>query len=193
MFKPARGGQNKPVLLVLAGPNGSGKSTVARKLNIPGVSVNADDLKKEYGLTELEAAQQAEKLREALLTKKGDFTFETVMSTERNLDLMKRAAKAGYEVRCIYVLTRDADINVERVKIRAASGGHDVPAGKIRSRYVKALALIPEVVRVCDKMLMYDNSLSPELIFSKDEAGTVVRGNECWTMEEIRKLVREGA
>jgi predicted ABC-type ATPase len=175
--------------LVLAGPNGSGKSTVTRGLNVPGVYVNADDIKMEYGLTDIEAAEKAEQLREALLLKKSDFTFETVLSTKRNLDLMKKAAKAGYEVICIYVLTCNADINVARVMTRVASGGHDVPKDKIHSRYSRALKLIPEVIQACDKILIYDNSVSPELIFSKDESGVKIISNEYWSDSEIQDLI----
>ena len=47
-----------PVLLVFAGPNGSGKSTVTRHLPMSGVYINADDIKKDYGLTDLNAAIQ---------------------------------------------------------------------------------------------------------------------------------------
>jgi predicted ABC-type ATPase len=102
---------------------------------------------------------------------------------------MKRAAKEGYEVRCIYVLTCNADINVARVMARVAAGGHDVPKDKVRSRYSRALKLVPEVVRACDKILIYDNSVSPELIFRKDESGTHILANEYWTDSDIRNLV----
>ena len=44
-----------------------------------------------------------------------------------------------------------------RVHSRAADGGHDVPVDKIKSRYVKALNLVPELVKVCDVMHIYDN------------------------------------
>ena len=98
---------DKPTVLVFAGPNGSGKTTVMRGLPTFGTYVNADDLKLEYDLTDLEAAQQAELLRNALLDKRADFSFETVLSTERNLLLLEKAKALGYEVKCIYVLTRN--------------------------------------------------------------------------------------
>ena len=79
----------RPRLLVFAGPNGSGKSTVTKGLPIVGIYVNADDIKRISGCTDLEAAQEAEKIRQILLEKKQDFTFETVMSTDRNLELLR--------------------------------------------------------------------------------------------------------
>ena len=46
---------SKPVILAFAGPNGSGKSTITAMIPHYGVYINADDLKKEYGLTDIEA------------------------------------------------------------------------------------------------------------------------------------------
>ena len=44
------------------------------------------------------------------------------MSTDRNLNLLKRAKEQGYFIRCIYVLTADVNINVFRVESREAVG-----------------------------------------------------------------------
>ena len=179
----------RPIVLVFAGPNGSGKTTVTRGLPTFGTYINADDLKAEYDLTDLEAAQQAEALRNALVTARADFSFETVMSTERNLLLLEKAKSLGYEVQCVYVLTCNENINVARVKARHAAGGHDVPEDKIRVRYHRALALIPRLLGVCDKMLIYDNSVIPTQIFQKDNTGTRTFPNEFWSDEALQILL----
>ncbi len=139
------------------------------------------DLKTEYSLTDIEAARQAEGLRNSMLDSGSDFSFETVLSTERNLLLLEKAKSFGYEVQCIYVLTRDENINVARVRARKAAGGHDVPEDKIRSRYQRALSLLPRLAAVCDSMLIYDNSDTPSLIFSKANGRTAYFPNKFWT------------
>ncbi|MDR0458949.1 MAG: hypothetical protein LBG68_00590 [Coriobacteriales bacterium] len=53
-----------PQILVFAGPNGSGKSTVTQAWDKVGLYINADDIKKTRGCSDLEAAQEAERLRE---------------------------------------------------------------------------------------------------------------------------------
>ena len=81
-----------------------------------------------------------------------------------------------------------ADINVTRVESRAANGGHSVPENKIRSRYEKALALIPELVKVCDVFHIYDNSTLPFRIFKKRKSEYFYWQNEDWSKEKIQLL-----
>ena len=92
-------------------------------------------------------------------------------------------------IRCIYVLTVNPDINVTRVKSREQAGGHGVPEDKIRSRYQKALKLIPELLSVCDVLHIYDNSTIPFRIFKKRKTQYFFWENESWNKEKIEKLV----
>lgn len=179
----------KPMIMVFAGPNGSGKSTVTSKAEIVGEYVNADELKKALGCTDMEAAQIATAKREELLSEGKEFTFETVLSSTRNLELLRRAHKAGYFIKCIYVLTSAPEINVGRVFARVRSGGHDVPEDKIVSRYHKCLALLPELIEVCDVIHIYDNTVSPFRIFKKKKEEMYIWASDEWTYEQIEKLI----
>ena len=184
-----QGIMSRPVVLVVAGPNGSGKSTITKLIPLHGTYINADDLKKEYALSDIEAAQKAEAIRNKLVEQKADFTFETVLSTERNLILLKKAKENGYEVQCVYVLTCNAEINIAIVRGRIREGGHAVPEEKIRKRYIKALKLLPQLIDVCDKILIYDNSIFPSLIFRKDEKGNAYFPTEIWSSNKLLKLL----
>ncbi len=177
-----------PEVMVFAGPNGSGKSTITRMAKTVGIYINADDIKKSSLCTDMEAAIKAEELREKALSDKIDFTFETVLSTDRNLNLLKRAKENGYFIRGIYVLTASSEINIARVKVREASGGHGVPEDKIRSRYDKALALVPELIRMCDILHIYDNSEKPFRIFKKRKDVYYRWENAFWDAEAIKTL-----
>jgi len=177
-----------PEVMVFAGPNGSGKSTITRMAKTVGEYINADDIKKTTLCNDIEAAIKAEELRERMLREKKDFTFETVLSTERNLNLLKRAKENGYFVRGIYVLTIDPGINVARVNAREALGGHGVPEIKVRSRYSKALALIPQLVEVCDILHVYDNTNEPFRIFKKRKDIYYHWENKYWDYKKISTL-----
>lgn len=180
--------QKKPEIIVFAGPNGSGKSTITKMANIIEPYVNADDIKRTNYCTDMEAAVMADEMRNTLIDNNKSFTFETVLSTERNLKLLKRAKEKGYFIRCIYVLTANPQINVSRVFVRTQSGGHDVPKEKILSRYDKALKLIPELLEICDVCHIYDNSDEPTRIFKKRKSEYFYWENIFWKKSDIESL-----
>ena len=179
-----------PEIIVFAGPNGSGKSTITRLAKIIEPYINADDIKRSTQCSDLEAAIKAENLREFAVANKMSFTFETVMSTDRNLNLLRRAKENGFFIRCFYILTADVNVNIARVKSRVENGGHDVPEDKIRSRYVKALSSVPALIDVCDIMHIYDNTKMPERIFKKRKDQFFYWENSFWSKIKIEKLIR---
>ena len=184
--------KKKPRLLVIAGPNGSGKSTVTKGLPLIGLYVNADEIKRVSGCTDLEAAQEAEQLRELLLARRADFAFETVLSTDRNLSLLRRAKEAGYEICAVFVLTSDVEINARRVQERAAAGGHDVPEDKIKSRYGKSIRNLSPLVRIADKTRVLDNSgAEPRLICEVEGNAVRIWDNDVWTKNAILRLLEK--
>ncbi|SCI96426.1 Uncharacterized protein conserved in bacteria [uncultured Flavonifractor sp.] len=180
------GSTKKPEIVVFAGPNGSGKSTITNLLRPTNmVYINADEIQQALGCDNMEAAKIAEQRREACVKARKDFCFETVLSTERNLNLLRRAAAEGFFIRCYYVLTADPQINVFRVATRVAAGGHDVPVDKIIARYDRALDLVKELVPVCDVCHIYDNSLdTPYRIFKK-------RKDQYWYCPEADLWLKE--
>lgn len=177
-----------PEVMVYAGPNGSGKTTITRMAKTVGEYINADDIKRTTLCSDLEAAIKAEQLRENMVDEKKEFTFETVLSTERNLILLRKAKENGFFVRGIYVLTANPDINVVRVSVRAALGGHEVPEEKIRARYEKALVLLPRLVEVCDILHIYDNTKEPFRIFKNRKDVYYRWENKYWKNRDIEKL-----
>ena len=106
------------------------------------------------------------------------------------MNLLKKAKEQGYFIRCIYVLTADVNINIFRVELREAVGGHGVPEDKIRLRYKKALNLIPQLVKVCDVMHIYDNSSVPFRVFKKRKNEYFYWENNYWNQDDIEKLVK---
>lgn len=182
--------EKKPMILVFAGPNGSGKSTITSVITPVGEYINADDIKKAVGCTDLEAAQIAEQRRNTCLDTKKDFTFETVLSTERNLNLLKKAKENGYFIKSFFVLTNSSDINVNRVKVRVATGGHDVPEDKIRARYDRSLNILPELIKVSDICNVCDNTEKIFRIFSKKKDTYRVWENKFWDKSRIENLTK---
>ncbi|MGN0641336.1 MAG: zeta toxin family protein [Oscillospiraceae bacterium] len=178
----------KPMVLVLAGPNGSGKSTITQYFDIVGTYTNADDMVSATGMSNEDAAVLADKMRYRSIEMKEDFTFETVLSSHYKLDILKKAKSEGYFIKCIFVLTIDASVNVARVAARVALGGHNVDEDKIRSRYEKSLGNIRRLLEICDILHVYDNTEEPVRIIRKHKDDISIFPNDLWTEEKILEL-----
>lgn len=180
----------QPEIVVFAGPNGSGKSTFTTPPWIKGVYINADDIVHERGITNLEAANYADELRERLISQRATFTFETVLSRPDKLDLLQKAREKGYFIRGYFILTCDPNLNVARVQSRVYSGGHDVPKEAIKRRYWKSLDNIPRFVRVCDICHVYDNTTDePFRLCRKHKDSITLFESELWPYEKVNKLI----
>lgn len=104
------------------------------------------------------ASVLADAIRWELLHEGQTFTFESVMSSGDKIEFMKEARRRGYRVYLYFVATEDPAINVDRVRRRVKLGGHPVPAKKIRSRYVRSIALMSAACDVAHRAYIFDNS-----------------------------------
>lgn len=180
----------KPMVLVLAGPNGSGKSTITQYFEKVGEYTNADDIVLSTGMDNFEAAKLVDEKRYNSISNKKDFTFETVLSSEYKMDILRKAKEEGYFIKCVFVLTVDPYINVARVEARVAQGGHNVEKDKIVSRYSKSLANIKELLELCDILHVYDNTIEPVRIIRKHKDDITIFANELWSEENILGLMQ---
>ena len=179
----------KPMVLVFAGPNGSGKSTVTEYFEIPGKYTNADDVVLSSGISNEEAAVLVDKSRYDSIKRKEDFTFETVLSSNYKLDLLNEAKAAGYFIKCVFLLTKSPLINVTRVEARVASGGHDVDSETIKRRYYKSINNLKELVKICDVLHVYDNTLTPFRVIRKHKEKITLYPNDFWMTSELKDMI----
>lgn len=179
----------QPYLLVFAGPNGSGKSTIKSLFEIKGKYTNADDIVASTGMDNLEAAILVDRMRYESIDKKEDFSFETVLSSDYKMNILRKAKEEGYFIKCVFILTADPKLNVYRVATRILKGGHDVPTDKIIGRYGKSLANIKELMKLCDIMHVYDNTDKAERIIRKHKEDISIFPNEFWNEDSIINLI----
>jgi predicted ABC-type ATPase len=169
----------KPKLLIVAGPNGSGKTSVTGKiLNhvwIEGCEyINPDNIAQDmFGDWNspdavMQAARYAADRREDCIANGRSLIFETVLSAPDKILFVERAKQQGYFIRLFFIGTDNPQINTTRIAQRVMSGGHDVPIGKIISRYSKSIANCAFLAPIVDRLYVYDNSAEntfPELLF----------------------------
>lgn len=112
------------------------------------------------------AAEFATQMRKSKLAKRESFMFETILlPPEKTHPLLKQAKQEGVIIKPVIVLTRNPDINVARNAQRAHEGGHDVPESRIRERYTDFMSTyLPQLIRLGDSFLIYDNSVKPTII-----------------------------
>ena len=87
----------------------------------------------------MEAAILVDKMRYDSIEKKEDFTFETVLSSDYKLNILRKAKAEGYFIKCVFVLTADPQVNIARIQSRVASGGHNVDSSKVVERYFRSI------------------------------------------------------
>jgi predicted ABC-type ATPase len=174
--------------VIVAGPNGSGKSVLTREgrshlaFSLPDKYINADEIAQTF-LAEMPDASasdreqaafyRARELRSRYREEGNSFAFETVLSHPSTLIDMRKSRAIGYHIVLIYVTTSDVEINVRRVADRVRDHGHDVPAEKIRSRYVRSMALLPRLIEEVDEAFVYDATDKARLCFRKYPDGRI--------------------
>ena len=127
-----------------------------------GEYINPDDIASElqgsYDDRVRQAQAIADRRREACIEARRSFSFETVMSHPSKIDILARAKAAGFYVQLFFVGIDDPQTNIERVRLRVAQGGHDVPPDKIVPRWHRTMALLHRAIKIADQSFLFDNS-----------------------------------
>ena len=104
------------------------------------------------------AAAIADFLRIKMLQADSSFSFESVFSHVSKVHELEKAKKADFKIYLYFITTSDPLINLQRVKNRAESGGHDVPQEKIADRYVRTMNNLYAAFKLADRAYLFDNS-----------------------------------
>lgn len=116
----------------------------------------------------LASVQRIESWLEASINAHQTIGVETVLSTGKYRRLVQLAKQRGFEVRLIYVFITDPAVQLERIRLRVAKGGHDVPRAKVLERRSRSLEQLGWFFEQADEAWIYDNgSAEPRLIGRK--------------------------
>lgn len=152
----------RPIVVALAGSNGAGKSTFFHThLADAGLRfINADDLAAEMGLGAYEAADLAASIRRSLIEQGESFVFETVLSDPVGAKVAElvEAHRRGSNVVLIFIRIDSFETSKQRVSMRVAQGGHDVPDEKLETRFDRTLANLNLAIRSLPLVILFDNS-----------------------------------
>jgi predicted ABC-type ATPase len=124
-----------------------------------------------------DAALAADFIRNQLLLSSQTFTFETVLSHPSKIDFLRQSMAAGYKNYLYFICTVSPAINIDRIKQRTQLGGHSVPEDRIIKRYFESLQILSEIIPLCYRTYLFDNSLeerSIEPVAEIDSSGTLL-------------------
>ena len=169
----------KGEIFALLGVNGAGKTTASFTI-LPEMLkckefVNSDEIAK--GLSPfnsdsiavaVEASRIMYKRIKELIASGETFAMETTLATRSGANLIREAQREGYYVTLLYFWLNTPDLAVERVKMRVAAGGHNIPESTIRRRYEAGIHNLFELyIPICDYWMIADNSMSPMEVIAK--------------------------
>jgi predicted ABC-type ATPase len=157
----------RPVLLVLAGVNGAGKSSIGGNIMLRRAGMawfNPDTYTRmliQGGVPPAEANARAWQhgvdLLDQALAAGHSHAFETTLGG-KTIPLKIAAAARTHDVLVWFCGLRSPEQHIARVAARVAAGGHDIPAAKIRERWVNAPLNLIELMPHLSELRVFDNS-----------------------------------
>ena len=132
-------------IIIVAGPNGAGKTSFAKQY-LPStelVYLNADEIAREPIVLASAPNNAAFAAGRLMLKRLDELTqagagvmFETTLATRHYVRRIELWQQDGYTVSLIYLRLPDVETSLARVAKRVAAGGHDIPEGTVRKRFV---------------------------------------------------------
>lgn len=157
----------RPVLLVLAGVNGAGKSSIGGHMMLGGAGLNwfnpdaytrmLVDAGMPPGEANARAWQHGVDLLDAALDSGHSHAFETTLGGSTMAGKIAAAART-HDVLVWYCGLSTPEQHRSRVTARVAAGGHDIPATKIRERWVQAPLNLIRLLPHLAELRVFDNS-----------------------------------
>ena len=171
--------QTVPYLYIISGCNGAGKTTASFTI-LPEMLkcrefVNSDEIAKglsPFNADSIAVAVEASRIMykriKELIGAGETFAMETTLATRSVANLIREAQREGYYVTLLYFWLNTPDLAVERVKMRVAAGGHNIPEATIRRRYEAGIHNLFELyLPISDYWMITDNSMSPMEVIAK--------------------------
>jgi predicted ABC-type ATPase len=107
----------------------------------------------------LEAGRLFLKRMNALVANRKSFAFETTLSGLNYVGQIKKWKNLGYEIILYYLRLPNEEMAVERVQLRVAQGGHNVPVDVIKRRYHRGWKnFLDHYKDLVDAWVIFDNS-----------------------------------
>ena len=190
---------SKPLAVFYAGTNGSGKSTLRDNNPVPGVKVIDPDAiarticPSDPRSVDVLAGREAIRQFREVIAQRQNFSMETTLTGRSAVDRMEKAKSAGFEVHLYYVGLSTVELNIARVAMRVANGGHHIDEADIRRRYTESLENLPRAMELADSGRIYsneDDGLETQYVFSNGVLSRRARHPVQWAQDAVKAQSR---
>ncbi len=86
------------------------------------------------------------------------FNQETTLCGNFSIRNIRKVREFGYEIELYFVCVENVDLAKERIRKRVEAGGHGIPDVDVERRYKESLQKLKEVIPMCHKVELYDNT-----------------------------------
>ena len=126
-----------------------------------------------------------------LLLDRQSFALETTLAGHSAMRVAREAKQAECHVLLLYLATGSPELHIERVRLWASRGGHNISDADIIRRYDRSLIHAPEAPRFVDDAVVLDNSgLRPLQMFVVRSGRVIWRADELpeWVQASVQSL-----
>src|SRR6266567_397753 len=158
-------------MFIVAGPPGAGKSSLFSLADFAACVFNADDRAAQLNAGSYESIplsvraivnREFEEFVHANIRAGTSFALETTLRSTITFEQAKLAKENGFRVSMWYVILDTVERHIERVKRRAARGGHSASEATLRRIHANSMANLPLALRPnksgIEFIRIYDNS-----------------------------------
>ena len=163
-----------PEIIIVAGPNGAGKTKFASEylarerfnyVNADVIARELDNALQTPSHRDLRAAREMLSRIDDAIGQKLDVMIETTLASLTYAQKIPRWRSLGYRVTLHYLRLPTPERSIERVRLRVARGGHNIPEAIIRQRFTKSLDYLEKFYKhAVDRWYIWD-SLEGEFKF----------------------------
>ena len=171
-------------IYIISGCNGAGKTTASMTI-LPEILnckefVNADMIA--AGLSPFQPEKVAFEAGRIMLERidylmqtNQTVAIETTLATKFYKNKLLKAIDNGYKVKLLFFWLPTCEMAINRVAIRVAEGGHNIPKDVIQRRYFRGIENLCEIyLPLCSNWIIFDNENESKLIAEKNNFGEII-------------------
>lgn len=189
---------NIPLAVFLIGANGCGKSSLRKYLNLSDIQMNIDpDILNRINKVkfpdnyQIESAKQALRIFAEAMTNNFNVCIESTLSGKGTMQRIIEAKNRGYYTLGYFVGLSDVELNLKRIAMRVAVGGHNIAENVVRRRYIESVDNLILIKNYFDLLYIIDNSESyyqPQFSFHHQRLKKISHRPEAWAFDLYTKF-----